>query len=540
MERTTIKAVEKTLLIDDFENVIPVCAYCRVSTDKNDQKSSLEAQKQYFNHFFEKHKNWSMRKIFADNGISGTSLENREEFKKMLKECENGKYRIILTKEVSRFSRNIQNTLDIVEELSKIGVYIYFISDDIYTEDEFSKVREALSAAAQQAEAESRKTSRRVRWGHQQKAREGVTFGRKEMYGYRIERDETGKQEYIIVEEEAAVVKKVFEMYASGFGTFKIARWLENNNIPTFRYKKWTNTVILRMLRNEKYVGDLKTNKTYTVDYLSHKKKANQGEVDQYYFKNHHKGIIDQKTWLIVQDLLEKNTTSEEMKQKHSNRFWCSGKIICGECGSKYVSRHKILKNGENYKAWVCFEAQNHGLPKENGQGCIGKCVNDKILKQAMFDIITQIIRPNLQILLPVEKNKHKKINRNGEAEAIDKKISQLTDWLVDGIIDQRRYIEQKERLERKLEEIKRQESNETNIIIQQEQLERLKNIITLSDDEINENIYSILLNKIVVFQGNVLEFHIIGLKAPIILKWSTNGKRNNNYNAIFEVLESR
>lgn len=539
MERTQIKAIEKPLLLDDMETIIPVCAYCRVSTDAEEQKNSLENQKKYFDYFFEKHKNWSRKTIFADEGISGTSLKKRDQFNRMIAEAKGGGYRIILTKEVSRFSRNIQDTLNIVSELLSKGIYVFFINDEIYTEDSEEKVREKLIACANQAEAESRKTSRRVRWGHEQRARDGVTFGRKEMYGYEIKRDAAGSQYYEINEEQAQVVRKVFELYAAGFGTFRIARYLEANSIPTFRFKQWTNTVILRMLRNEKYVGDLRTNKTYTVNSLTHQKKANKGEANSYYFTNHHVPIVDREVWLSVQKKLQESSPDEETKQKHSNRYWLSGKIFCGECGSRYISRKKTTKGGGKYKAWVCFENQNHGLKKDNGMGCDNKCVNERVLYQGMYDIITQILRPQLEDLTISQRKEKKKVDIEKKVNDIIEKQARLTKLYLDGKITEQAFNITNDGYIQEIQQLKeKEESNrhDEKVAFLQEQLKRA---ISFDDTKLNEELFGTLIEKIVVFENHILDFYINGLINPIRLQWRTNGRRLQNFDVEFTVIQT-
>ena len=215
---TINKPQAKVFLKDNDEQKIAVCAYCRVSTDKDDQRNSFEAQKRFFDREFENHPNWTVRTIYADKGISGTSLKKRDEFNRMIADAMAGRYDLIITKEVSRFSRNVRDILNIVGDLRDRGVHIWFLAEDIYTEDK--DYEEQLIKAGDQAEAESRKTSKRVQWGQLRQMENGVIFGRKEMFGYNIKRDENNKQYFEIIPEEAEVVQRVFTMYANGMGTF--------------------------------------------------------------------------------------------------------------------------------------------------------------------------------------------------------------------------------------------------------------------------------------------------------------------------------
>ena len=399
---TIIEAKEKTYRTETDEP-INVCAYCRVSTDENDQRNSLKAQKSFFDSIFASHTTWNKIGVFADEGISGTSLNKRDQFIEMITRAKRGEIDLIYTKEVSRFARNVKDLLNIVEELRDKGVYVYFLTDEINTEAD--NYREKLSQVATNAEMESLKTSRRVKWGQAERMKQGVVFGRKEMFGYNIVKDDTGKQHFEIIEEEAKVVKMIFELFAEGYGTYRISKRLQEEGIKTKRYKNgWSNTVILRILRNEKYVGDLKQGKTYTPDALTHKKKYNLNKNSPMYeIEDHHpeSAIISRDLWNKVKTILEEKAPDEETKAKHSNRYWCSGKIYCGACGSRFISRVKKQKTS-TYKSWMCLEHNQRGIEKIatlDGEkvkiGCNSKPINEKILKQAIYDLLTEIIIPN-------------------------------------------------------------------------------------------------------------------------------------------------
>ena len=420
MAKTEVTQPIKKLLVSEDSQPHNVCAYCRVSTDERDQKNSLVSQQKFFETYFNRHPNWNNVRIFADEGLSGTSLEKRDQFNEMLALARVGGIDLILTKEVSRFSRNVQDLLNIVEELRDRGIYIWFLSDDINTES--NDYREKLSIAGQSAEQESLRTSRRVRWGQMQQMERGRVFGRKEMFGYNIVTDELDQQHFVIIPEEAEIVKKIFHWFSMGDGTYRIAKRLELMGIKTKRYKNgWTNTVILRILRNEKYVGDLAQGKTWTPDPLKHKKKYNRGESASFYTRDHHPeaAIIDRDLWDKVQAILDEKAPSEEVKAKHANRYWTSGKIFCGCCGGRYVSMRKKQKTVP-YKAWVCYNNNQRGLPREIindlgetvNVGCVGKRVNDRILQLAMHDILTEFIIPHAKEIIDKLSEEYRSITK--------------------------------------------------------------------------------------------------------------------------------
>ena len=562
-----IEGQKRKLLVEDDTQLISVCAYCRVSTDKRDQRNSLAAQQKFFEKEFSKHPNWVGRKVFHDDGISGTSLKKRDDFNKMIDAAKSGQYQLIITKDVSRFSRNVENAMSVVVDLQKRGVYIIFLSDEINTQRQ--EDRELLTAAIKQAEGESLKLSNKVKWGQQESMREGVVFGRKEMFAYNIVRDEeSGKQRFVIIPEEADIVRRVFQMYATGLGTYKIAKRLEQEGITTKRYSKgWSNTVILPMLRNEKYVGDLVTGKTYTPDPLDHSKKYNRGESAQVIIRDHHPeaAIIDRELWDKVQQLLLENTTSDEAKAKHSNRYWCSGKVVCGECSERYISRKKKLKNGTQYKAWVCWAAQQRGTRKtitlDNGEtktvGCNSHAVNDRVLRQGMYDIITDFIKPNFasiqQQITEIYENranadnskiKDKIAKLKSQAEAKKKIKVNLAIKNASGVIDDATYNAACKSIDDEITELYNEISKYSvydtvsaeAIATYNRSIEQLGLIINLEDEEINEGIYRRIIDRIEVYNGNILKYYFSFLSKPIILKYKTIG-RGEGFKVEFEIL---
>ena len=562
---TISEAQSKVYLKDNSERTIAVCAYCRVSTDKDDQRNSLDTQKRFFDDEFKRHPNWTVRTVFADKGISGTSLKKRDEFNRMVAEAMAGKYNLIITKEVSRFSRNVRDILNIVGDLRDRGVYIWFLTEDIYTE--VNDYDEQLIKAGDQAEAESRKTSKRVKWGQRRQMENGVIFGRKEMYGYNIKRDENNEQYFEIIPEEAEVVQRVFTMYANGMGTFKIAKQLQQEGIKTKRYKNgWSNTVILRMLRNEKYVGDLKTGKTYTPNFKTHEKKYNRGESASVYITDKHPetAIIDRELWNRVKLLLEENSPSDEVKAKHSNRYWCSGKVFCGECGERFVSRTKNLKGGVKYKAWKCWSGQQGGSKKtitlDTGEqmevGCNSESVNDKVLQQGMYDLLTEFVRPTLPNTIEALKRtrEQKKAEQTStgakeidilkaESDRLHEKIINFNLLREAGDISQLSYNITVSKLEKDLQNVtdkiatlnEQLNTEQDNDIIVNAQIEELQKVLSLANEDINESVYRALIDRIEVYNGHILKYYLYGLE-PITMQYKAT-RRMDKYQVEFTIL---
>ena len=359
-----------------------VAAYCRVSTDNEDQVNSFESQQRYFRRYIEEHPDWELYEIFADEGISGTNTKKRKAFNRMIEEAKSGAFDLIITKEISRFARNTLDSIYYTRELKRYGVGVIFMNDGIHTLDGDAELRLAILSSI--AQEESRKTSERVKWGQKRRMEQGVVFGR-DMVGY----DVRGGKMYIN-EEGAKVVRLVFRKYVNeGKGIHVIARELREEGIPTMRYvKDWSDTVIRRMLRNEKYCGDLVQKKTYTPDFLSHEKKYNKGQEEFVIIRDHHEPIISREMFEEANRIMDSRSESFKGKSKYSNRYPFSGKIKCGICGSSFVARYKPRKDGSIYKTWRCYNAVRNGrLRKDrdgNEIGCSGFSLREEDLVHSM------------------------------------------------------------------------------------------------------------------------------------------------------------
>ena len=368
-----------------------VAAYCRVSTDNDDQANSFESQQRYFRQYIERNPDWELYEMFADEGISGTNTKKRKEFNRMIACAKNGDFDLIVTKEISRFARNTLDSIFYTRDLKKHGVGVIFMNDNINTLDGDAELRLAIMSSI--AQEESRKTSERVKWGQKRQMEQGVVFGRS-MLGYDVK---DGKM--YINEDGAKVVRLIFHKFVNeGKGTHVIARELREEGIQPMRVKEWQNTVILRVIRNEKYCGDLVQKKTYTPDFLSHEKKRNLGQEEFVIIKDHHEPIISRELFDKANRILDEKSLSQKGKARHSNRYPFSGKIKCGCCGSGYVARYKTRKNGSRYKAWRCLEAARHGSPHAdkagNQVGCSGLSIRNEDATHIMY-LVTSSLKYN-------------------------------------------------------------------------------------------------------------------------------------------------
>ncbi len=358
--------------------MIKVAGYCRVSTDKSDQANSFETQQRYFREYIGRNPHWELHEIYADEGITGTSTKKRTQFNRMIQDAWEGKFQLILTKEVSRFSRNILDTISYTRELKAMGIGVIFLTDNINTLEPEAEM--LLSFLASLAQEESRRTSSRVVWGQTRQMEKGVVFGQS-LLGYDV------KNGQIAVNPQGAeVVRLIFHKYAvEQMGTSELARFLTSQGYRTYRGSRdWKANTVIKILNNEKYVGDLVQKKTYTPDFLTHEKKSNKGQVPLVILENHHEPIISREIWDMAQQRLRQNYKHRQGKGGHSNRYVFSGKIKCGECGASFVGRFKYRKDGTRMRRWSCGTAASQGR-----EGCdVGKLVRDddamQMLKTAL------------------------------------------------------------------------------------------------------------------------------------------------------------
>lgn len=274
---------------------VRVAAYCRVSTDKEDQANSFENQQRYFLACIQRNPDWKLQSIYADEGISGTSTKKRRQFNAMITAARAGEIDLILTKEVSRFARNTLDTLAYTRELSRRGVGVLFLIDNIDTRQQDGELR--LTIMSSIAQEESRKISQRVKWGQSRRMEQGVVFGGP-LLGYDVQNGRI-----TVNQEGAKIVQRIFHACLCDHkSTSAIARELQKEAIPSSRGNiKWSAATVWKILKNEKYCGDLVQKKTYTPDYLTHEKKYNRGQEALIVVRDHHTAIIDRKTWEAVQ-----------------------------------------------------------------------------------------------------------------------------------------------------------------------------------------------------------------------------------------------
>lgn len=311
-----------------------VAAYCRVSTDSSDQLNSYRTQIGYYTNFIAQHPGWELVDIYADEGITGTSLEKRDEFKRMLADCRSGKITRILVKSVSRFARNTLELIETTRGLKDLGVVVVFEEQGIDTAQMLGEMQLTLLAMA--AQEESTSISKNMRWSIQKRMDAGTYLGNTAPYGYRLEDGQLK-----IEETEATVVRRIFEMRLSGMGQVAITQELNRKRIQPRDGKPWTVYRVRYILSNERYIGDSLFQKKYIADPLSHKSVRNHGERDQYYIHDTHEAIISRENFQKVQESFQ-NQSPRRSKTPHLFVH----RILCPQCGCHY---RYIRSSGKPY-----------------------------------------------------------------------------------------------------------------------------------------------------------------------------------------------
>ena len=341
-----------------------VAAYCRVSTDSEEQLNSYAAQKEYYTEKIDENPEWEMAGVFADRGLSGTSMKKRREFNRMIAACKRGRIDMILTKSLSRFARNTVDCLEMVRTLKAHGIGVIFEKENINTLTESSEFLITLFSGFAQAESES--LSKNVKWGKQKSMEAGnVIFQYKKLLGYRKGAD--GRPE--IVPEEADTVRRIFQRYLEGASLGDIKKELEADGVPTAEgIKGWSYQVIHNILVNERYVGDALLGKTYVTDPISKQVVKNTGELPMYYVEDNHPAIVPKVVFQRVQAEMARRASKRKVMQKrgkteqgkYSAKYALSELLVCGECGTPY-KRCTWARNGKKRIVWRCISRLEFG-----------------------------------------------------------------------------------------------------------------------------------------------------------------------------------
>ncbi|MCI8652079.1 MAG: recombinase family protein [Angelakisella sp.] len=347
----------------EIKRQLRVAAYCRVSTAEEEQQSSYEAQKSFYTNKIMGNPEWTMAGIFADEGITGTSARKRPEFLRMIRQCRQKKIDLILTKSISRFARNTVDCLKYIRLLKEQGIAVIFEKENINTLDSDSEILITMLGAFAQAESES--ISANVRWGKRQAMREGkAIMVYKYLYGY--QKGEDGEPE--VIPKQAEIIRNIYKRYIAGASLRQIKDWLESENILNVTGGTiWSIASIRSILTNEKYCGDVLLQKTFIADCISKKAVKNTGQLPMYLVQNHHKGIVDRRTYDTVQaEMVRRKAEKSPTKAastgltSYASKYALTERLICGECGTRY-RRCTWKRNGVTRIVWRCVSRLDYG-----------------------------------------------------------------------------------------------------------------------------------------------------------------------------------
>ena len=411
-----------------------VAAYCRVSTELEQQQSSYDIQVEYYTRHIMQNPNWIFAGVFADDGRSATNTFRRDDFNQLMDQCLKGKVDMVITKSISRFARNTVDCISWVRKLKEKNVAVYFEKENLNTLDDSTEM--ILTILSSQAQEESRAISTNVKWGYARKFEKGEST-RQRSYGFR----KTPTGEMCIVEEEAAVIRNMARWFLDGDSLERIKHRLEEAGIETTTGKKtWSTGTIYNILTNEKIMGDVLLQKTFTADYLTKRRVKNSGQQKQYYVKNHHEAIIPKTVYYKIQEEIARRSSLKKAGTRkgktaqgvYSSKYALTGIVVCNECGAHY-RRTTWAKSGKKVIVWRCINRLEHGTKR---------CHESPTLKE---EVIQEAIMGKLHSLSIDQEEENflngvkedilraaKVVGGGCTEEEIDKTIEELRDQLMD------------------------------------------------------------------------------------------------------------
>lgn len=493
-----------------------VAAYVRVSTDGEEQLQSFQSQKTYYQEKISKNKEWVMVGIYADEAITGTKTVKRDGFLKMINDCMSGMIDVILTKSISRFSRNLVDTLQYVRMLKEKGIAVIFEKENINTLSMESEMALALLSTLAQNEVES--LSANVKMGIKMKMKRGEMMGFNGCIGYDYHPED---KSITVNPEEAEIVREIFDMYLRGYGAPTIAKELTRLGRKNKKGEvKWTESGIRTIINNEKYKGDLRLGKTFTVDPISKRRLENMGEEEQYYIKEHHEPIVSPQVWDAAQEIKKsryrKNAMAiEGTRKKYSRKFAFSSMCECGFCG-KYLTRRSHNQTTTQTKpVWKCRTATNFGI-----ENCPhSKSIDEAIIENAFlemfhlladnFDDVLDSVICSVEETLSNDESTVKLQRVDKMLEMLESKRKKLTDMLLDDKITKEAYDAKYNELTRKINQAKGERSlYSSNVEAQKRVGQRMREIrvcIAEADmlDKFDRVVFESIVEKVIVGDMN-------------------------------------
>ena len=486
---------------------LKVAAYCRVSTDSEEQASSYEVQVAHYTQFIQKNPEWELAGIYADDGITGTNTKKREEFNRMIQDCMAGNIDMVITKSISRFARNTLDCLKYIRELKEKNIPVFFEKENINTMD--SKGEVLLTIMASLAQQESQSLSQNIKLGLQYRFQNGeVRVNHSRFLGYT--KDEEGN--LIIEPGEAEVVKRIYREYLEGASLLQIGRGLEADGILTGAGKaKWRPETLKKILQNEKYIGDALLQKTYTVDFLNKKRVQNKGIVPQYYVENSHEPIIPRDLYMQVQEEMIRRANlhsgANRKKRVYSSKYALSSIVYCSKCGEIY-RRIAWNNRGKHSTVWRCCTRVEHG-PK----GCDAPTIQESVLQNGVAKAINEVFGNSSAFLPILKENMQAVIGSDMESQLaeIDGRLKELQQELLKQANAKKDYTELADKIYALREQRQNVLAAEAEQDGRRQRMEEMKKLLEEQADiplEYDEQLVRKLVEKVTVYEEElVVEF---------------------------------
>ena len=488
-----------------------VAAYCRVSTDDEDQIKSYNSMVRYYTDLIKSNKQWVFAGVFADKAITGTKTDKREEFQLLIQECLSGNIDMVIAKSIPRFARNTLDTLKYVRMLRERNIAVYFEVEKINTLKDGEFLLTILSSVAQQ---EVENTSAYVKKGLKMKMKRGELVGFQGCLGYDYD---VVTKSLSVNEEGAETVRYIFDRYVAGAGSTMIARELNEQGIPTIKGNPWTSSSVMGIINNEKYKGDILLGKTFTVDPISKRRLENLGEEDRFYIKNHHEAIISEETFARAQEIRERRNGGRKKgvapgkREKFSRQYAFSCMLECGFCGANLSRRRWHSSSKYTKTIWQCVESTKHGKRFcPDSKGIPEQVIEDAFIESYRMlcmdhkDVLEEFIKRVEKTLLEDSiEDKIEKLNRS--VYNIQYKRKKLLENYLEGVVAKDIYEETDMGYEKKLSEAKSQLSmleqqydNEGSL---QRRLADFKKALSKNQvlEEFDRGIFESIIEKVIV-----------------------------------------
>lgn len=446
----------------DGKNRLRVAAYCRVSTDDDEQIKSYDSMVKYYTELIQNNKDWVFAGVYADKATTGTKVDKREEFQRLINDCLDGNIDMVLAKSLSRFARNTLDTLKYVRMLREKNVAVSFEVEKINTMKDGEFLMTILSSVAQQ---EVENTSAYVKKGLKMKMKRGELVGFQGCLGYDYDAE---TKSLAINEEGAEVVRYIFDRYVAGAGSTIIARELNEQGNLTIRGNPWTSSSIMGIVTNEKYKGDILLGKTFTVDPISKRRLENLGEEDRFYIKDHHTPIISKETFDKAQEIRTRRNGNRKSatpgkREKYSRQYAFSCMVECGFCGSNLSRRRWHSSSKYKKTIWQCVTSTKKGkrfCPDSKG-------IPEQVIEEAFIESYRMLCTDNKDVLDEFLKRVEKSLNEDSVKEklrslqASERKVvakrKKLLDSYLDGTVSKEVYEDADIDCEKKLTEVRAQ-----------------------------------------------------------------------------------